>query len=191
MPYCLLLFSVTFGLQLSTDPWAVTHMDIKVGSGDYYHFNCCCCGKHNSMTLFFFFSQFHTHYTWSVWKVQYVAMLWLDCMYCNKLRITLLGLTMSITVTVALLIGARTSSTLSGVVPVAGPPEHESHSTDSRPSLTRLCHTFICVGLIASCPKGSTVSRTGLLWINKLPNYAHYLQLQHGNMCLYSKAWAI
>ena len=46
------------------------------------------------------------------------------------------------------LISARTHSAVSGVLRVAGLPEHGSLSTDSQPSLKRLCHTFICTALI-------------------------------------------
>ena len=47
------------------------------------------------------------------------------------------------------LFAARTHSTLSGVLPVAGLPEHGSLSTDSQPSLKYSCQTFICTVLIA------------------------------------------
>ena len=53
----------------------------------------------------------------------------------------------------SLLIAARTRSTFSGVLLVAGLPEHGSLSTDSQPSLKHLCHAFICAALIASSLK--------------------------------------
>ena len=49
----------------------------------------------------------------------------------------------------SLLIAACTRSAFSGVLLVAGLPEPGSLSTDSRPSLKHLCHTFICAALIA------------------------------------------
>ena len=52
-----------------------------------------------------------------------------------------------------LLIAAPRHSTFSGVLLIAGLPEHGSLSTDSRPSLKHLCHTFICAALIALSPK--------------------------------------
>ena len=47
------------------------------------------------------------------------------------------------------LITACTYSAFSGLLFVAGLPEHGSPSTNSRPSLKRLCHTFTCAVLIA------------------------------------------
>ena len=49
----------------------------------------------------------------------------------------------------SLFIAAHTHSTFSGVLLVAGLPEHRSLSTESWPSLKHLCHTFICAGLTA------------------------------------------
>ena len=49
----------------------------------------------------------------------------------------------------SLWIASHTCSTFSGVLLVAGLPEHGSLSTDSGPSLKFLCHTFFCVALIA------------------------------------------
>ena len=56
-----------------------------------------------------------------------------------------------------LLIVAHTHLMFSSVVFVAGFPEHGSLSTDSRPSLKHLCHTFICAALIALSPKSSWI----------------------------------
>ena len=53
----------------------------------------------------------------------------------------------------SLLIATRTCSTFSGFLLVADLPEHRSLSTDSWPSLKHMCHSFICVELIASSPK--------------------------------------
>ena len=53
----------------------------------------------------------------------------------------------------SLLIAARTRSSFSGVLLVAGLPEHGSPSPDSWPLLRHLCHTFICAALIASSLK--------------------------------------
>ena len=53
----------------------------------------------------------------------------------------------------SLLIAACACSTLSGVLLVAGLPEHGSLSTDSYSSLKCLCYTFICAALIDSSPK--------------------------------------
>ena len=53
----------------------------------------------------------------------------------------------------SLLIAARTCSTFSGVLLVAGLPEHGSHSADSLPSLKHLCHNFIFGALVASSLK--------------------------------------
>ena len=58
----------------------------------------------------------------------------------------------------SLLMAARTHSTFSGLLLVAGLPEHGSFPTDSRPSLKPLCHTFICAALIASSWKPSEPS---------------------------------
>ena len=49
----------------------------------------------------------------------------------------------------SLLIAACICSTLSGVLLVAGLPDHGSLSTDSQPSLKYLCHTFICAAFTA------------------------------------------
>ena len=51
------------------------------------------------------------------------------------------------------LTAASKCSTFSGVLLVAGLPEHGPLSTDSQPSWKRLWHTFICAALIASSPK--------------------------------------
>ena len=59
----------------------------------------------------------------------------------------------------SLLTAACTHSTFSGVLLVAGLPEHGSLSTDSRPSLEHLCHTFICASLTAWFLKGFWITR--------------------------------
>ena len=51
------------------------------------------------------------------------------------------------------LIAALICSTFSGLLLVACLPECGSLSTDSQPSLTYLCHTFICFTLIEACFK--------------------------------------
>ena len=53
----------------------------------------------------------------------------------------------------SLWIAARTGSTFSGVLLVAGLPEHASLPTGSQPCLKCSCCTFICTILIASSPK--------------------------------------
>ena len=52
----------------------------------------------------------------------------------------------------SLLIAARTRSTFSGVLLVAGLPERGPLSTDSQPSLKCLCHTSICTASL-HCPQ--------------------------------------
>ena len=59
----------------------------------------------------------------------------------------------------SLLIAAHTRSTFSGVLLVAGLPEHESLSRDSWPSLKHLCHTFISAALLASSLKAFWIIR--------------------------------
>ena len=58
----------------------------------------------------------------------------------------------------SLWIAARTHSTFSDVLLVAGLPECGSLSVDSQPSLKCLCHTFICAALFASSLKPSESS---------------------------------
>ena len=53
----------------------------------------------------------------------------------------------------SLLIATYTHSTFSGVLLVAGLPEHGSLSTDSQPSLKHLCHPFVCAELYVSSLK--------------------------------------
>ena len=53
----------------------------------------------------------------------------------------------------SLWIASHTCSTFSGVLLVAGLPEHGSLLTYSQPSLKCLCHNFICAALIAWSPK--------------------------------------
>ena len=59
----------------------------------------------------------------------------------------------------SLLTAAHTCSTVSGVLLGAGLPERGSLSTDSRPSLKRLCHACICAALIASSLEASWMIR--------------------------------
>ena len=58
-----------------------------------------------------------------------------------------------------LLTAAHTRSTFSGVLLVAGLPEHASLSTDSQPSLKHLCHIFICAPLTTLSPKAFWIIR--------------------------------
>ena len=58
-----------------------------------------------------------------------------------------------------MLTAAHACSTISGVQLVAGLPEHGSLSTDSRPSVKCLCHTFICTALVASSLKAFWIIR--------------------------------
>ena len=53
----------------------------------------------------------------------------------------------------SLLTAARTCSTFSGVLLVAGLPERGSLSTDSRPTLKHLCHTFYLCSTQCIIPK--------------------------------------
>ena len=69
------------------------------------------------------------------------------------------------------LIAARTRSTFSDILLIAGLPEHGSLSIDSQPSLKCLCHTFIYAALIAS-----SVKAFGIIWIVSVEECSSLMQ---------------
>ena len=71
----------------------------------------------------------------------------------------------------SLVITAHTHSTFSGVLLVAGLPEHGSLSTDSQSCLKHLCHTFICTIPIVSSPKAFWI-----IWIASMEKCSSLLQ---------------
>ena len=80
----------------------------------------------------------------------------------------------------SLLIAASTHSTFSGVLLVAGLPEHGS---DSQLSLKHLYHTFICAALIASSLKA--------FWIIWIVSMEKYLGLMHNTMQIHCSTHSI
>ena len=72
-------------------------------------------------------------------------------------------------------------STFSGVLLVAGLPEHGSLSIDSRPSLKHLCHTFICAALIASSPKAFWVIQ--IVSVEECSSLTQNLMQSHCSTC--------
>ena len=81
----------------------------------------------------------------------------------------------------SLLITAYTSSTFSGVLLVAGLAECRSLSTDSQPSLKHLCHTFICVAVIAS-----SLKTFWIIWILFVEECSSLMQNAHSFLYSFS-----